>query len=405
MPDNMETAQEAALRFGVTVRAIQKWAAAGRIPGAQKLGRSWFIPRTAVILDEAPEKKEESKIPNSVPDVYQLEPFREAMPLMNARFPVGRCMDYIRSIPDEHDRNIALGEYYFFSGQAEESTKILEPYLDSHDPALRYSAALLCTFANLARGHIHLARFAMGVLQTQVRAGLATDSPPKLHALGIFTATTASVLIHLPVPDLPPLEDYLRYLPGGIKLWACYVLAHKAYLEKDYSRSLAIADMSIALGSHDYPIAMVYLNLVSVMALMSLKRPEEALQRMDAAWKVAKPDNLIQPFGEHHGLLQGTIEIYFRKNAPEMLKPILDITYAFSATWRKFHNPDTNHEVADNLTTTEFTIAMLYNRDWSAKEIAAHMDMKERSIRTYIKNIYVKLGITNKDELGKYMLA
>lgn len=275
--------QEAALRFGVTVRAIQKWAAAGRIPGAQKLGRNWFIPRTAVILEEAPKKEPQPQIPNSVPDLYQLHPFREALPLMNARFPVGKCMDYIRAIPDEHDRNIALGEYYFFSGQAEEATKVLEPYLDSHDPALRYSAALLCTFANLARGHIHLARFAMGVLKAQVRAGLATDSPPKLHALGIFTATTASVLLHLPVPDLPPLEDYLRYLPEGIKLWACYVLAHKAYLEKDYSRSLAIADMSIALGSHDYPIAMIYLNLVSVMALMSLKRPEEALRRMDAA--------------------------------------------------------------------------------------------------------------------------
>jgi len=281
----------------------------------------------------------------------------------------------------------------------------LEPYLDSHDPALRYSAALLCTFANLARGHIHLARFAMGVLQTQVRAGLVTDSPPKLHALGIFTATTASVLLHLPLPDVPPLEDYLRYLPGGIKLWACYVLAHKAYLEKDYSRSLAIADMSIALGSHDYPISMVYLNLVSVMALMSLKRPEEALRRMDAAWKVAQPDNLIQPFGEHHGLLQGTIEIYFKKNAPEMLKPILDITYAFSATWRKFHNPDTNHEVADNLTTTEFTIAMLYNRDWSTKEISQHMDITEATVKTHLKAIYMKLGINNKKELGQYMLA
>lgn len=399
----METAQEAALRFGVTVRAIQKWAAAGRIPGAEKIGRSWFIPRNAVILEEAPEK--ESQIPNSVPDVYQLEPFREALPLMNARFPVGKCMDYIHAIPDEHDRNIALGEYYFFSGQAEEAARVLEPYLDSHDPALRYSSALLCTFANLARGHIHLARFAMGVLRTQVRAGLATDSPPKLHALGIFTATTASVLLHLPVPDVPPLEDYLRYLPSGLKLWACYVLAHKAYLEKDYSRCLTISDMAIALCPHDYPIAMVYLHLVAVMALMNLKRPEEALRRMDAAWKLAEPDNLLQPFGEHHGLLQGTIEVYFKKNAPEKLKPILDITYAFSASWRKIHNPDTNHAVADNLTTTEFTIAMLYNRDWSAKEIAAHMEIAEHTVRTVVKTIYVKLNITNKDELGQYMLA
>lgn len=104
-------------------------------------------------------------------------------------------------------------------------------------------------------------------------------------------------------------------------------------------------------------------------------------------------------------MLQGTIEIYFKKNAPEMLKSILDITYAFSATWRKFHNLNTNHEVADNLTTTEFTIAMLYNRDWSAKEIADHIELKEHTVRNHIKAIYVKLGITNKNELDRYMLA
>ena len=36
-----ETVKEAAERLGVTARTVQKWAAAGKIPGAMKAGRDW----------------------------------------------------------------------------------------------------------------------------------------------------------------------------------------------------------------------------------------------------------------------------------------------------------------------------------------------------------------------------
>lgn len=400
MIENVETVQEAAQRFGVTVRAVQKWAAAGRIPGAVKIGRSWFIPKNAPVLDEPQEPAAEEEIEEKAPP----KPLRVAMPLVNSAFPVGKCKAYIKSMPDEDDRNIAMGEYYFFSGRSEEATRILEPYLDSHDPVLRYSAALVCTFANLSLGHIHLARFAMNTLQEQARTALRSDAPPQVLAVGIFTATTASVLMHLPLPQIPPLEPYLKYLPGGLKMLACYILAHKAYLEQDYSRSLAIADMGMALSPEEYPIPSIYLHIAAVMALMNLKRTEEAIARMEQAWELARHDDLIQPFGEHHGLLQGAVEVYFKKKHSKDFERIIAITYAFSAGWRKIHNPDANHDVADNLTTTEFTIAMLYNRGWSKKEIAAHMEMSDRTVAKHISAIYGKLGITDRSELGQYML-
>ena len=93
------------------------------------------------------------------------------------------------------------------------------------------------------------------------------------------------------------------------------------------------------------------------------------------AWRIAKPDDLIEGIGEHHGLLQGLIETCMRKEYPKDYARIIDITYRFSAGWRRIHNPHTNEDVADNLTTTEFTIAMLANRGWTNKEIAEYMDI------------------------------
>lgn len=190
----------------------------------------------------------------------------------------------------------------------------------------------------------------------------------------------------------------------GKKLYACYILAHKVYLEKDYHKCLTIAALGLALCLQTYPIAAVYAHIVAVMALVNLKRMDDAKKHMDTAWKLAQPDGIIEPFGEHHGLLQGLIEIYFKNDYPDEFEKIIRITYAFSSGWRRIHNPDTNHDVADNLSTTEFTIAMLYNRGWLKKEIAAHMGMKLNTVQTHIKSIFNKLGINDRDDLDKFML-
>ncbi|MBQ2765297.1 MAG: helix-turn-helix domain-containing protein [Firmicutes bacterium] len=397
-----ETTQQAAVRLGVTSRAIQKWAAAGKLPGAVKHGKSWLIPKNATVSEEV--RVGDQMIPNRVANVYQITPFRVAMPLMNSPYPIGKAMEYIEALSDPDDRNIALGEYYFFSGQSEKAANVMAEYQNSPDPSLRFSSNLVAVFSNLAGGHTHLTRFAMKNLQEQVRSGLNTNAPTEFHAIGIFTATTASVLLHLPIPEIPPLEEYLRYLPGGLKLYGCYILAHKAYLEGDYSRALTTADMGIAISPKVYPIAFVYCHIIAAIALMNMKRPKEAMARLEKAWEIAEPDGLIEPFGEHHGLMQGLIENFFKEKYPELHKKIDKITYTFSAGWRKVHNPDTNHEVADNLSTLEFTIAMLYSRDWTATEIGDHLGLSERTVYNRIDGIYSKLGISNKKQLDQYML-
>jgi len=200
------------------------------------------------------------------------------------------------------------------------------------------------------------------------------------------------------------VDNYLKYLPGGLRMYGCYVLAHKAYLEGDYSRCLTFADAGIALSMEPYPIPTIYSHIIAAVALMNLKRRREAEERMEKAWALAQPDDLIQPFGEHHGLLQGLIEIYFKKERPKEYERIIAITYAFSRTWREIHNPDTGHDVADNLSTMEFTIAMLYSRGWSAKEIGGHMNLSIRRVRDHLTTIYEKLDVRNRDEMRRFML-
>ena len=97
-------------------------------------------------------------------------------------------------------------------------------------------------------------------------------------------------------------------LPSGLRSFAFYVQAHAVYLEGDYARSLGIAETAL-LGMEDlYPIPAIYLHLVAVMDLMSLRRTDEAHVHLLEAWDLARPDDLIEGFGEHHGLLGGCAE-------------------------------------------------------------------------------------------------
>lgn len=329
---------------------------------------------------------------------------RVPMLLMSSAFPLGRCIEFIESIDDVPQKEMAYAEYYYFSGRHEKAVEYAEMYLNCEDIMLKLSASLIYTFANLSLDRIHSARFGLERLKEYLKEAMLEETDKKTRACCVFVATAAHTLLHIPVGDLPPLAEYLSEFTKGMQLWGAYVLAHKAYLVKDYQRSLGIVQTCLMTCSKVYPIAMIYLNLVVAMYLMNLKETDKAKVYFMKVWEISRPDNLIEGIGEHHGLLQGLIEACMKKDYPEDYARIIDITYKFSAGWRRIHNPDTNEDVADNLTTTEFTIAMLANRGWTNKEISEYLEITPRTVKQHLTCVFNKLNIENRKQLKNFML-
>lgn len=329
---------------------------------------------------------------------------RVPMLLMSSAFPLGRCIEFIESIDDVPQKEMAYAEYYYFSGRHEKAVEYAEMYLNCEDIMLKLSASLIYTFANLSLDRIHSARFGLERLKEYLKEAMLEETDKKTRACCVFVATAAHTLLHIPVGDLPPLAEYLSEFTKGMQLWGAYVLAHKAYLVKDYQRSLGIVQTCLMTCSKVYPIAMIYLNLVVAMDLMNLKETDKAKVYFMKVWEISRLDNLIEGIGEHHGLLQGLIEACMKKDYPEDYARIIDITYKFSAGWRRIHNPDTNEDVADNLTTTEFAIAMLANKGWTNKEIAEYLGITQRTVKQHLTCVFNKLNIENRKQLKNFML-
>lgn len=383
-----ESAEKAAARMGVTSRAVQKWAKEGRIPYAYKEGRDWKIPVSA-------------KKPGEVR--FGETRYHEPMPIVHI-FAPGKAMEYIESIEDPHDRAMALCEYHYMRGEFKECTIIAEPYMDSPNPVLRSTSALFCVFSNLCRGHMVKSHYASEVIRKTLEEVADGEYPKETEASCLLCAKFLKVQLHLPLDDLKKMEHQMRYLDEGVRLMACYLLAHVAYLDKDYQRALGIVETALAFASEDILIPQIYLGIVGAMALMNLMRVSEAREALHYAWKAAEKDGFITPFVEHYSLLQGMVEKEFKKDYPKEYEKILQVAKEFNESWYRVYNENSRFKVAENLTPTEFTVAMLYSRNWRAKEIAEHMELSERTIMNYITIVYDKLQINSKKELCGYML-
>lgn len=393
----MITVREAAEQWKISQRQVQRYCAQGRIQGAVKQGGRWHLPADALCPDAPPPDMRQDSAPKD--SCWGL------MPLMNTAFEPGQCQQAVDQMPAGPLRIIAQAEYDYFSGRAEQTVRQVELLLDSPEPAVQLSAFLLYAYANLTLGQIHRVRYALSALRGKLSHN-APDAPPQLQAARSAVAATAAVLLHLPIPEeLPPVQQYLPLLPPGMRLFALYVLAHQAYLQQDYGRSLGIVETAFMLQTEVYPIPSIYLHLVAVMDYMALKQPDPAQQHLLAAWQMARPDDLIEGFGEHHGLLGGMLEAVIKKDWPEDFKRIISITYRFSAGWRRVHNPITGHTVADNLTTSEFATAMLAARGWTNQEIASHLGISSNTVKQYISATLQKLGIRHRKDLKQYLLS
>lgn len=396
------TVQEAAEKWQISVRLVQRLCVTSRIEGVRKFGNTWAIPADS----RKPGDLRHSQSNEAVQPHFPLgaQAVFHFMPLMNTPFEPGHCMETIQNMKDGPQKDIALAEYHYFSGQAQKAMQETEVYLNAADIAVRLSACWIFGYSCLTMGRIDDARRALMEIQRTLAAD--ENASPPARSLEAFVAFAAAVLLHLPLPEkMPPTQAFLPLLPPGVRAFALYVQAHYLYLKEEYSHSAGIVDAALVMGASKYPISAIYLHLVAVMDYMSLRQPEQAQAHLLAAWEIARPDDLIEGFGEHHGLLGAMLETVIKPNWPEDFRRIIDITYRFSWGWRRIHNPDTGHEVADNLTTTEFAVAMLYARDWTSEEIAAHMGVSASTIKRHQAQIKKKLQVGNRQELANYMLV
>lgn len=115
---------------------------------------------------------DKKKYDNSYNGDCKISTIRIPMLLMISSFPLGGCLEFVESIEDIPQREVAYAEYYYFSGQYEKSVEYAKKYIDHKDIMLKLSANLLFTFANLALNRINSARLSLDQLQVCLKKAM-----------------------------------------------------------------------------------------------------------------------------------------------------------------------------------------------------------------------------------------
>lgn len=290
------------------------------------------------------------------------------LPLLNSSFEPGRAREVVEGFEDVDLRNIARAELFYFTGQAEECCEITRGYLSSRVIELKLSACILYGYSNLTLGNV------------------------------------AAVLLHLPTDGMPAFGEYSRMLPEGLRLFATYVMAHHAYLNGDIWSAYGMGKAALFMAGRSYPISMTYMHCMMAVCAINRKHKQEAQEEMLRSWELAKMDGFLEPFIEHHGLLRGLIEACIRNRDPEAYQRITEGVISFSRGWMALHNPENRRKVTGELSTMEFSIAMLASGGWTNKEIGEHLGISINTVKHYLTDIFCKLNVKKRDELKKFML-
>ena len=310
-----------------------------------------------------------------------------------------RAETMIGSLSDEEERAVALAAHHYFRAEYDAAARESQCFLNSPCPEIRATALLLHGMANVGLGNPELVRADFAALLQSARQ----PESEKMAAVYDALRFLLSVFFHMDGEIELVSEDRAALLPEGTRLYLLYAVAHELYLQKRYQEALGVARSALIMAAGRFPSVSIYLNLVGSMVAANLQDVELAETFLYRAWQIAEPEDYIQPFVEHHGMLQGQVEKYIRNARSEVYDQISEKVMAFSRGWMKIHNPDSVNKVTDRLSPYEFALATMAVRGKSNQEIADYLNISVNTVKFRLSVIYQKVGVSNRKELEQYL--
>ncbi len=397
------TAKQMAEKWNMSERYLQKLCSNGRVEGATKVAKYWMIPENApkpVNLRKSGGKAELEARAKKI----EAEQFKhDIMPLMSATFEIGKAAEYIESITDEAERNMATAEYYYYIGNHKKCSDIAEKYIDSDILELRVTATWLYSSANLSLDRLnntkHVLKFVQELYDKKDEAQTKLDK-----ALAVCLYNTILTEFHVKKPKgTEETQYYARELPKGLRYFICYCQAYYAYQNNLFASGVAIAETCIGFEEIKYPVAKIYLHLVCAMCYIQMGYKHLSEKYLLQAVEYAKPDGLWMPFAELHMDMCGMYEAVIKKKEPTVFRIIVGLTKKYSYGWLKFHNEITGDNIPTDLTPTEFTVIMLVARGWATKEIADHLSITVSAVQKYKGEAMDKMGVSKRSQIVSIM--
>ncbi len=398
------TVKEAAEKWGVTPRRVQILCAEERIKGATRFGRSWMIPRGAVLPGSA--RGEEPHMP-----MPRKSPFLDMTSLYNQAGEADALSEMLINNPEAY--TLFRAQIAYRRGDIDAVYDHARYFLSAHSGFYAIlGGGMLLALCAIWRGDI--------VLWNEAKRHIC-EAPCKTRQEREIISLTLAI-IDSSVYDN---KDYPEWFMAG-NFEALPADAHPAakvfYIKYLYMAAFAIASNQAKLEGVEGLALMriipntieplitqavvdktvipeIFLRLSCAVAYHNAGQSERAIQHMDRAIALALPDQFYGILVEYVRHFDGLLEKRIALQDPTAVVGVTQLYSRYSVGWSRLSGAVRNRHIAHDLTPREREIAKLAAFGFTTKEIASMTYLSDSTIKQTILRVIQKTGIKDRSEI------
>lgn len=385
------TVKEAAAKWNISLRRVQKLCEQRRIPGTRKLGRAWMIPvGTEKPIDPRGEKK-------CIQNILSSELAR-IIASTTAPMPIHNPYAILDAVKEDWVRLQYEAEFAYFRGDFHRTMHCF--HTTEGNDAVKLRASIVAVAAVISLGDYHTYMEIDAYLKDKIIGG---GDVAILAELSLAAASLSCM-----VPNLAP--EWLREgnfddVPMQFRYYALYLRAKYFQCIGKYEAMLSVAQTALALDEPEggFTITGIYLRLCCAAACHALEQEEKARKFLLEAMKIALPHGFITPFAENMTALGGMLEQCLLREFPDQHNAVIRQWMRTFQNWIVFHNHFTKDNLTLVLSLREYHIAQMVARRIPYAKIAKQQCISVGRVKNIMLEVYGKLFISGREELAKYV--
>ena len=396
------TVKEAAEKWGVSTRRVQVLCAKERVKGAYRFGRSYMIPRTAILPNAY--RTEEESLP-----MPRRSPFLDMTNLYNKAGGAKECAEMLINRPEAHA--LFEAQLAYRRGEIDRVYERARFFLSTHSG-----------FYAILGGGMLLAQCAMWrgdlALWTEAKKHICEAPCKTKEERDIISLSLAiidsSLYDNKDFPDWFTIGNF-ELLPADAHpaakvfyvkyLYMCAYAIASGAVQQEGVHGLALMKMIpntieplISQAVVDKTvIPEIFLRMSCAVAYHNAGQREQAIRHIDKALALALPDKLFGILAEYvrhfNGLLEERLLLLDESAVTEMLS----LYEKYRLGWAKLSGQVRNKQIATNLTPREHEVAKLKTFGFKPKQIGEMLYLSESMVRYLITQIANKAGCSEDD--------
>lgn len=414
---NRMTVQEAAAKWGLSVRYVQVMCKNGKIPGAERFGLNWMIPADATPPPDGRSKAGKAAKSDTAAHLPLIRktPFLVITDLYSTPGTADRCIEALSAHPEA--QALFAAEIAYSRGNIDEVYRQANYFLEHHSGFYAIlSGGLLLSQCAMWKGDLQMwYKAKRHILEAPCKSDVDRD----IVSLALASADSA----------IRNTNDFPEWFSRG-----CFDNlprdAHPA-ARVYYIKHLLIAAQELILGNLEMDgldglslmktlpyilepmisqmvvdkvvMAEIYLRLLIAIVYRQCGDDNRGAVHLDKAIRLCLADGLYGPLVEHRRQLGPFLDDRLSLIDPEALKKVRLLHKQLHAGWTKLHNAVLSRSVQVTLTGREREVARLASFGLTDAQIAAQLHLSESSVKAAIRTAKNKTGVNTRAELAIFV--